>query len=79
MRMLFVDYSSAFNTIVPSKLKRKLQDLGSLCSWIFNFLSDRHQVVSAKWELLAIELTLEVWRHWLVGTVQPFIVWTVKP
>uniref|UniRef100_A0A669DN75 Reverse transcriptase domain-containing protein n=1 Tax=Oreochromis niloticus TaxID=8128 RepID=A0A669DN75_ORENI len=44
----FVDYSSAFNTIVPSKLDRKLQDLGlssSLCSWILNFLSDRRQVV----------------------------------
>uniref|UniRef100_A0A669BHJ9 Reverse transcriptase domain-containing protein n=1 Tax=Oreochromis niloticus TaxID=8128 RepID=A0A669BHJ9_ORENI len=48
VRMLFVDYSSAFNTIVPSKLDRKLQDLGlssSLCSWILNFLSDRRQVV----------------------------------
>uniref|UniRef100_A0A3P9DSM1 Reverse transcriptase domain-containing protein n=1 Tax=Maylandia zebra TaxID=106582 RepID=A0A3P9DSM1_9CICH len=48
VRMLFVDYSSAFNTIVPSKLDRKLQDLGlssSLCSWILSFLSDRRQVV----------------------------------
>uniref|UniRef100_A0A669CDC0 Reverse transcriptase domain-containing protein n=1 Tax=Oreochromis niloticus TaxID=8128 RepID=A0A669CDC0_ORENI len=48
VRMLFVDYSSAFNTIIPSKLDRKLQDLGlssSLCSWILNFLSDRRQVV----------------------------------
>ncbi|CAI5669565.1 unnamed protein product [Oreochromis niloticus] len=39
---------TTFNTIVPSKLDRKLQDLGlssSLCSWILNFLSDRRQVV----------------------------------
>ncbi|XP_051539932.1 uncharacterized protein LOC127432650 [Myxocyprinus asiaticus] len=39
VRMLFVDYSSAFNTIVPSKLDVKLQDLGlnsSLCSWILD-------------------------------------------
>ena len=39
---------SAFNTIVPSKLDRKLQDLGlssSLCSWVLNFLSDRRQMV----------------------------------
>lgn len=48
VRMLFVDYSSAFNTIVPAKLITKLQALGlnkSLCSWILDFLSDRRQVV----------------------------------
>lgn len=27
-------------------------------------------------ELLAIKLALEEWRHWLEGSVQPFIVWT---
>jgi hypothetical protein len=27
MRMLFIDYSSAFNTIVPSKLITKLRTL----------------------------------------------------
>lgn len=27
-------------------------------------------------ELLAIKLSLEEWRHWLEGAVQPFIVWT---
>ncbi|KAI4884806.1 hypothetical protein NFI96_003751, partial [Prochilodus magdalenae] len=40
--------SSAFNTIVPSRLDIKLRDLGlnsSLCSWILNFLTDRRQVV----------------------------------
>ncbi|KAI4901552.1 hypothetical protein NFI96_006301 [Prochilodus magdalenae] len=48
VRMLFVDYSSAFNTNVPSRLDIKLRDLGlnsSLCSWILNFLTDRRQVV----------------------------------
>ncbi|KAI4882846.1 hypothetical protein NFI96_022070, partial [Prochilodus magdalenae] len=48
VRMVFVDYSSAFNTIVPSRLDTKLRDLGlnsSLCSWILNFLTDRRQVV----------------------------------
>ena len=48
VRMLFVDYSSAFNTIVPSRLDCKLRDLGlnsTLCSWILNFLTDRRQVV----------------------------------
>jgi hypothetical protein len=37
--MLFIDYSSAFNTIVPSKLIIKLWDLGlnsALYNWVLN-------------------------------------------
>jgi len=48
VRMLFIDYSSAFNTIVPSKLITKLRTLGlntSLCNWILDFLTGRPQVV----------------------------------
>ncbi len=48
VRMLFVDYSSAFNTIVPATLVAKLQTIGlnrSLCSWILNFLTGKGQVV----------------------------------
>ncbi len=48
VRMLFVDYSSAFNTIVPSKLVVKIQALGlnnSLCSWILDYLTGRRQEV----------------------------------
>ncbi len=48
VRMLLVDYSSAFNTIVPATLVEKLQTLGlnrSLCSWILDFLTGRSQVV----------------------------------
>ncbi len=48
VRLLFIDYSSAFNTIVPIKLAVKLSDLGlntSLCDWIQDFLTDRPQVV----------------------------------
>ncbi|KAJ8347410.1 hypothetical protein AAFF_G00207760 [Aldrovandia affinis] len=48
VRMLFVDYSSAFNTIVPAKLDTKLRGLGlhsTMCSWILDFLSGRRQVV----------------------------------
>jgi hypothetical protein len=44
VRMLFIDYSSAFNTIVPSMLITKLWTLGlntSLCNWILDFLMDR--------------------------------------
>ena len=48
VRMMFIDYSSAFNTIVPSKLITKLRTLGlntSLCNWILGFLTGRPQVV----------------------------------
>jgi gmma-aminobutyric acid receptor subunit gamma/cGMP-dependent protein kinase 2 len=48
VRMLFIDYSSAFNTIVPSKLNTKLRTLGlntSLCNWILDFLMGHPQVV----------------------------------
>ncbi len=48
VRMLFVDYSSAFDTIVPATLVAKLQTLGlnrSMCSWILDFLTGRCQVV----------------------------------
>ncbi|KAK3527261.1 hypothetical protein QTP86_018624, partial [Hemibagrus guttatus] len=46
VRMLFVDYSSAFNTILPYIPVGKLEDLGfphSTCMWINSFLSDRIQ------------------------------------
>ena len=39
VRMLLIDYSSAFNTIVPSKLITKLRTLvlnTSLCNWILD-------------------------------------------
>ncbi len=48
VRLLFIDYSSAFNTIVQIKLALKLTDLSlnsSLCDWIQDFLTGRPQVV----------------------------------
>jgi hypothetical protein len=47
VKMLFIEYSSAFNTIVPSKLINKLRNLGlntSLCNWILDILTGRPQV-----------------------------------
>ena len=44
VKMLFIDYSSAFNTIVPTKPITKLRTLGlntSLCNWILDFLAGR--------------------------------------
>ncbi|CDQ56394.1 unnamed protein product [Oncorhynchus mykiss] len=51
VRMLFINYSSAFNTIVPSKLVIKLETLGldpALCNWVLDFLTGRPQVVRAR-------------------------------
>ena len=48
VRMLFIDYNSAFYTIVPSKLIIKLETLGlnpALCNWVLDFLIGRPQVV----------------------------------
>ena len=48
VRMLFLDYSSAFNTIVPSKLVTKLRTLEqntSLCNWILVLPDGLPQVV----------------------------------
>ncbi|KAK3538606.1 hypothetical protein QTP86_007674 [Hemibagrus guttatus] len=47
-RILFVDFSSAFNTIMPALLRDKLFQLNvpdSMCSWITDFLTDRWQFV----------------------------------
>ncbi|KAL0163294.1 hypothetical protein M9458_042690, partial [Cirrhinus mrigala] len=47
-RILFVDFSSAFNTIIPDFLKIKLSQLSvptSICQWITSFLTDRQQLV----------------------------------
>ena len=41
VRTLFIDYSSAFNTIVPSKLMIKIGALGlnpALCNWVLDFI-----------------------------------------
>ncbi len=48
VRMLFIDFSSAFNTIIPQQLINKLSLLGlnnSLCNWILDFLTGRPQSV----------------------------------
>ncbi|KAK3545736.1 hypothetical protein QTP70_011332 [Hemibagrus guttatus] len=51
VRMLFVDFSSAFNTTVPEKLVDKFNNLGlttTLCSWILDFLRNRPQNVRVR-------------------------------
>ncbi len=42
VRLLFIDFSSAFNTIIPQQLIHKLVQLGlntSLCNWLLDFLT----------------------------------------
>ncbi len=46
--ILFVYFSSAFNTIIPNLLLSKLTQLSvptSICQWINSFLTDRQQLV----------------------------------
>ncbi|GAA6231470.1 uncharacterized protein LOC109141784 [Lates japonicus] len=46
VRLLFVDFTSAFNTIIPQTLIQKLNTLGlssTLCNWVLDFLTDRPQ------------------------------------
>ncbi len=48
VRILFVDFISAFNTIIPDTLQNKLTLLSiptSICQWINSFLTDRQQLV----------------------------------
>lgn len=53
VRLLFMDFSSAFNTIIPQTLIHKLETLGlsySLYNWILDFLTNRriiHNIISS--------------------------------
>ncbi len=47
-RILFLDFSSAFNSIIPDTLQNKLTKLSvitSVCQWITSFLTDRQKLV----------------------------------
>eukprot|EP00061_Rhincodon_typus_P009545 g33131.t1 len=48
IRLMFIDYSSTFNIIIPSKFISKLRDLGlssTTCNWILSFPIHRPQSV----------------------------------
>ena len=58
VRMLFIDYSSTFNTIVPSEFIPKLRTLElntSLCNWNLDCLMGRPQVVSVGYNTSATQ------------------------
>ncbi|KAI2645161.1 RNA-directed DNA polymerase from mobile element jockey [Labeo rohita] len=47
-RLLFLDFSSAFNTVLPNRLFTKMSDLGfqhNICLWIKDFLTEQPQSV----------------------------------
>ena len=59
VRILFIDFSSAFKTILPFKLHSKLLGLGiarPVCDWILHFLLARHQDVRLGFGAEAIAL-----------------------
>ncbi|KAK1803292.1 hypothetical protein P4O66_004079 [Electrophorus voltai] len=48
VRMLFIDFSSAFSTVIPQQLAKKLSPIGidsTLCNCLLDFLLDRPQTV----------------------------------
>ncbi|KAI4889402.1 hypothetical protein NFI96_034096, partial [Prochilodus magdalenae] len=48
IKKLFIDFSSAFNTIIPQQLIGKLSLLRlntSLCNWVLDYLTERPQLV----------------------------------
>ncbi len=62
VRLLFINYSSDFNNIVPIKLAVKLTDLSlnsSLCDWIHDFLTGRPQVVNMG-QFISNSITLNI-------------------
>ncbi|XP_063775362.1 probable cation-transporting ATPase 13A4 [Pseudophryne corroboree] len=61
-RLLFMDYSSAFNTVVPAVLVKKLLEIGydtAICNWLSDFLTDHPQTVRLGSDLSS-ELVLNV-------------------
>ncbi|KAF7644699.1 hypothetical protein LDENG_00217230 [Lucifuga dentata] len=48
VRLLFLDFSLVFNTIIPSRMETKLLSLGMnqhMCNWLKNFLTNCSQMV----------------------------------
>ena len=65
-RILFVDFSSAFNTIIPVKLFDKLVSLNvhlAICHWTLNFLLHRPQSVKVNNSLSPNLLFLKLVSH----------------
>lgn len=68
VRMLFVDFSATFNTILPERLRGKMSLIGvepSICRWIMDFLSNRQQHVQ-----LGQHVCSPIHQHWSTSGVR---------
>ena len=68
-RIIFVDFSSAFNTIIPHTLERQLPLLQvpvSTCKWITEFLTNRGRGIGMSLTLGGTHILTETWqiRKW---------------
>ncbi len=75
MRILFVDISSAFNTIMPDTLQNKLAQLSvptSICQWITSILTDRQQLLRLGTFLLFCTLPICILLFYYLCPVLPF-------
>ena len=57
VRSLFIDFSSAFNTIIPHILVQKLIDMGvsvHICQFILDFLTDMRQYVHVNGQISSL-------------------------
>ncbi len=74
-RILFVDFSSAFNAIMPDLVSDKLTQLSvptSTCQWIISFLTDRQQLMRLG-KLTSMTLTISTGApHGCSGVSQSF-------
>lgn len=73
----FIVEVDASDTGVGAVLSQKTEGKLHPCAYFSRCLSPAERNIDVgDRELLAIKLALEVWRHWLEGTAQPFIEWT---
>ena len=76
VRILFIECSSAFNTIVPSKLITKLRTLGlntSLCNCILDFLMGHPRGERAGWSAIEIASSVDLWGGMQIGVGLGFL------
>lgn len=55
-------------------LKQKVNFPCALFSWCLTPVEQNYDI--GNWELMAMKIALEEWRHWLKEAEQPFLIWT---
>ncbi len=76
-RILFVDSSSPFNTVMPDLLSDKLTELSvptSIFQWITSFLTDRQQLVRlGKLTFRTLTISTGAPQHWSSSVLSPLL------